>query len=229
MQLNQNQLKILQLIDNGIQDSPEIAKVSGLSSEVVKYYIIEMQADGYLLCTEKLFMDRGIILPDPSEPRYLRCELNTKGKVALENPGLLLHPKQGSMSHTTIHAQTVGFVNSGNGSVSHFTQNIGENIGEIRQVIDSLMHTAQGFPEEQRDEALLHLEDLESDLSKPEKQTPKRIKHRIAALWAIACILGAGISGAVTFSKDILDLAEKLGVPVELDLPPATRQLPPSP
>lgn len=49
MQLNQNQLKILQLIDNGIQDSPEIAKVSGLSSEVVKYYIIEMQADGYLI------------------------------------------------------------------------------------------------------------------------------------------------------------------------------------
>ncbi|HEY9751600.1 MAG TPA: hypothetical protein V6C46_01510, partial [Coleofasciculaceae cyanobacterium] len=145
------------------------------------------------------------------------------------NPDLLLHPEQGSMSHTTIHAQTVGFVNNGNGSISHFTQNIGENIGEIRQVIGSLMQTAQGFPEEQRDAALLHLEDLESDLSKPEKQTPQRIKHRISALWAIACILGAGVSGAVTFSKDILDLGEKLGVPVKLDLPTATRQLPPSP
>jgi hypothetical protein len=110
MQLHQNQLKILQLIDNGIQDSPEIAKGSGLSSEVVKYYIIEMQSDGFLLCTEKSYMDRGIILPDPNQPRYLHCELDTKGKVALENPDLLLHPKQESMSHTTIHALPLCYI-----------------------------------------------------------------------------------------------------------------------
>jgi len=75
-------------------------------------------------------------------------------------------------NQTTIHANNVGFVNSGSGTVTDFSQTIGNNIDDITKLITALRDSARTFPEAQREEALVHLEDLQEDLSKPEKQKP---------------------------------------------------------
>jgi hypothetical protein len=105
---------------------------------------------------------------------------------------------------------------------SNFSQNIGQNLAEITQLITTLRETAQTFPAEQREEVLGHLDDLQEELSKPEKQEPSRIKRRLkASLMAIAIIT----AGTVDFTNNLTDLAEKLGVPIELNQSQTPQQL----
>jgi hypothetical protein len=107
---------------------------------------------------------------------------------------------------------------------SNFSQNIGQNIDEITRLIGSLRKMAQEFPEAQCEEAIVHLDDLQEDITKPEKQKPQRIKTRIVALLAVAGV----VAGAADFSNNVLELAEKLGVPVEFSQLKSTQQIPPS-
>ncbi|KAM3114040.1 pentapeptide repeat-containing protein [Phormidesmis sp. 146-33] len=114
-------------------------------------------------------------------------------------------------NNTTIYGD-VGFVNSGDGTVSNFSQNIGNNINDITKLISVLRHTAQTFPQAQREEALVHLDDLQEDLSQPEKQKPQRIKTRLVALFAIATTVSGLVAGAADFSNNVLELSEKLDI-----------------
>lgn len=116
----------------------------------------------------------------------------------------------------------IAALNTGSGTISHVTQNIGQNLAEITKLITTLRETAQAFPAEQREEVLGHLDDLQEDLSKPERQEPSRIKRRLKALMAIAIIT----AGAIDFTNNLTDLAEKLGVPIELSQSQTPQQLP---
>lgn len=111
-------------------------------------------------------------------------------------------------------------------TASNFTQAINSNIDDITKLINALRGTAQTFPEQQREEALVHLDDLQEDLSQPEKQKPQRIKTRLVALFAIASTASGYVVGATDFSNKVLDLSKKLGI--ELVHPPSNPQLPPS-
>lgn len=104
----------------------------------------------------------------------------------------------------------IAALNTGSGTISHVTQNIGQNLAEITQLITTLRETAQTFPAEQREEVLGHLDDLQEDLSKPERQEPRRIKRRLKGLMAIALALGTMAAGTVDFTNNLTDLAEKL-------------------
>lgn len=120
----------------------------------------------------------------------------------------------------------IAALNTGSGTISHVTQNIGQNLSEITKLITTLRETAQAFPVEQREEALGHLDDLQEDLSKPERQEPSRIKRRLKALMAIALTLGTMAAGTIDFTNNLADLAEKLGVPIELSQFQTPQQLP---
>lgn len=212
--LHPNQLKILQAINAGVCTEDEIAQSVGLSVDLVEYYTQQMVQEGYL-----------------HRPTFDGHSLTSQGKVAVTNSDLLLPVNKNAPSQTTILApnSNIGFIQSGNGQVSHFSQNIGQNADDIVKLIDCLRSTAQRFPEVKREEALMHLDDLQNDISQPEKRTPARIKARLVALWAIACTLAVGIAGATDFSNNVLELADKLGVPIEFSQPQSTQQLPPSP
>lgn len=119
----------------------------------------------------------------------------------------------------------IGFINSGSGTVSNFSQNIGQNIDEITNLVSSLREVAQQFPEAQRQEALVTLDDLQEDISNPEKQKPERIKIRLGRLVVIAGTIAGLVAGAADFSNNVLELHEKLGFPVPIEL---SHQLPPS-
>jgi DeoR family transcriptional regulator, catabolite repression regulator len=208
-QLNPNHIAILRAIKEGKTDTYEISEFTKLSVNIVRYYQMEMKEEGFVKCTD--YFSR-----DDTGSKDHSCYLEPKGEVALENPDYLLQSNQVNRNQTNIYAQTIGFVNSGDGTVTNFSQNIGQRIDEINHIINSIRKSAETFPEEQCEEVLLSLEDLESDLSQPDKIQPKRIQRRIAALWAVACILGTSVAGITGFSNDILELAEKLGVPIEL-------------
>lgn len=112
---------------------------------------------------------------------------------------------------TTINAQTLGVTNTGSGNITHFDQNINSNISDVTQLINALREQIQTLPDEQRQEAQGHLVDLEDDLHKtPDERTLRRIKSTLAALFAIGCV----IAGTADFSNNVLEISNKLGVPI---------------
>jgi gas vesicle protein len=114
---------------------------------------------------------------------------------------------------------------------NNFSENINQNIDDITKLINSLREKAQEFPQDEREQVLVHLDDLREDISKPEKQKPDRIKTRIIALITIAGTLFGGIANSADFCNNALELAEKVGIqiPIEISQPQrATHKLPPS-
>ncbi|MEG4427327.1 hypothetical protein QUB02_25130 [Microcoleus sp. D3_18_C1] len=156
---------------------------------------------------------------------------NNKGTIITGSNVTMTHNQNESMTNeTTINApnSSIGFVQSGSGSVSNFSQNIGQNVDEITRLINSLRDMAQEFPEAKREEALVHLDDLQEDINTPDKRKPQRIKTRLVALLTFATMSAGVLAGAADFSNNVLELSEKLGVSIELSHPQSTRQLPPS-
>jgi len=105
---------------------------------------------------------------------------------------------------------------------SNFSQNINQNVDEIMKTIASLREMAQEFPEVQREEAMVHLDDLQEDISTPEKQKPQRIKTRIVALLTIAGL----VAGTADFANNVLELSEKLRIPINISVPQMMQNLP---
>ncbi|MEA5450015.1 hypothetical protein VB780_15650 [Leptolyngbya sp. CCNP1308] len=99
------------------------------------------------------------------------------------------------------------------------TAYINQNNEAISQLIAALRASAQTFPPEQKDDVLMELDDLEGDLSKPEKQEPKRIGKRLQRLIAAGTAAATLAGGAATFSgnvndftANVLELGEKIGL-----------------
>jgi len=102
------------------------------------------------------------------------------------------------------------------------TAYINQNHESISQLIAALRATAQTFPAEQKEEVQMELDDLEADLSKPEKQEPKRIGKRLQRLIAAGTAAATIAGGAVKFSDNInkftdnvVELGEKIGLTKE--------------
>lgn len=111
---------------------------------------------------------------------------------------------------------------------SNFSQNISQNINEITRLINSLREMAEQFPQAQREEAMVHLDDLQEDITIPEKQKPQRIKTRIVGLLTIAGMISGTVAGVADFSNNVLELSEKLGIPtIEFNQPQSIQQIPP--
>ena len=90
--------------------------------------------------------------------------------------------------------------------------NYGSNAADIERLITALRDQAQAFPEEHKDDALDTLDDLQSDLAKPEPDKA-RIGRRLKKLGAIATLTAATTAAAVGFSADLAQLADYLEVP----------------
>ena len=99
------------------------------------------------------------------------------------------------------------------------TAYINQNSNDISRLLSALRETAQQFPEVQKDEVLMELEDLEADLKVSEKQEPTRIGKRLQRLMAAGTAAATVAGGAAAFSGNIneftgnvLELAEKIGL-----------------
>ena len=133
--------------------------------------------------------------------------------------------EQGSQAskYNLSHAQFAGgFAETVRGDqIGGTINNYGASLDDITRLITALREQAQTFPAEHKDEALDVLDDLEADIQKPEPD-PGRIGRRLKRLAAIATAMSALAGGAATFSGDlntftgnVLELTETLGIPVE--------------
>lgn len=94
------------------------------------------------------------------------------------------------------------------------------NTTEILQIINDLRQTAAQFPQEIQDDITIDLEDIETEIKKPESDRNfPRLKKCLAALLATATFAGGAIAGGVDFANNVVELGSKIGI--ELKLPSA--------
>ncbi|WP_052288291.1 pentapeptide repeat-containing protein [Leptolyngbya iicbica] len=141
-----------------------------------------------------------------------------------------------AMTHSNnpnISAADGSFVNTGNnlqgnvinlGEISgQVSLHYGQDADKILQTLESLQSYAQTFPETEKEAVQVHLEDLTHDLQQFKKPSPARLKTRLMGLLRIAVALGTGIATATDFANNVLELADKLAVPIEV-LEPQLRE-----
>lgn len=113
-----------------------------------------------------------------------------------------------------------GFAETVQGNqVGGIINNYGQNADDVVRLLTSLRQLSQAFPEDQKADILMELDDLEGDLSKPEKQEPKRIGKRLQRLLAAGAAAATLAGGAATFTgsvndftANVLELGEKIGL-----------------
>ncbi|MEM9136595.1 MAG: pentapeptide repeat-containing protein [Cyanobacteria bacterium P01_F01_bin.42] len=106
--------------------------------------------------------------------------------------------------------------------------NYGPSTTDLTRLLAALRDQAQTFPTDQRDEANDALDLLERDL-KEEQPDQARIGRRLKKLVTLGAAIGTIASGAAavsgdvsTFTGNVIELTEKLGIPIEqVQLPPS--------
>jgi len=142
MPLHPNQLRILRAIEDGKSLSNEMLSVTGLELYQICYYIKSLEEEFYLTCTE--FSD-GI-----SRDLHYMCRLTEKGRVAAEDPSLLIPPSlrkpQMSTTNNFQGAQIGNFANEMSGNASQIynaasDKSLAEAAQEIQALLDQLSQT----------------------------------------------------------------------------------------
>jgi internalin A len=112
-----------------------------------------------------------------------------------------------------------GVIASDNAQVSNnqFIQN-NANTAELLQLITTLRQTATTFPKDIQDELTIDIDDVETELQKPEPdRNPTKLKKRLLALATAGALIASPIAGMTDFANTAIDLAGKLNI--ELPIP----------
>ncbi len=126
---------------------------------------------------------------------------------------------QGAFHGSNFSGNIGGSSNSAEVSGNQSLQNNNSNTAELLKLISSMRETAEQFPEDLRDEIIIDIEDIESEIQKPENQWNKtRLKKSLKAIVATVTAVAIPIAGITYFANTAIDLGQKVGV--ELKLPP---------
>jgi len=119
-----------------------------------------------------------------------------------------------------ITGSNVGGFSTGDGGVTVFQVNqvIATNLSDITRLIEKLKTGVQGLPNDVQESIEIHLEDLTDDIADEKKHTPKRIRTRLIAIWGILCTIAVGVAGVADFSNNVLELSQKLNIPLPIEL-----------
>jgi internalin A len=94
------------------------------------------------------------------------------------------------------------------------------NTVEILKLISSMRETAMQFPEDVRDDIIIDIQDVETEINKPKDQWDRpRLKKCLKGIAAGVAAIGVGMAGAVDLANKAIDVGNKLGI--EIQLPPA--------
>jgi internalin A len=126
---------------------------------------------------------------------------------------------QGAFQGSNFSGNIGGSSNSAEVGGNQSLQNNNTNTAELLKLISSMRQTAEQFPEGIRDEIIIDIEDVETEIKKPENQWNKtRLKKSLTALVAAGTAFGVGIAGMADFADNVIDVSHKMGI--ELKLPP---------
>ena len=174
--------------------------------------------DGY----ESIELRRRNQMGDREMEKYYD-DLVDIAKLAVSRP--IINKASANMTHDSpktnhFNGPMSGVIGSDNAEVSNnqFIQNNNANTAEILKLISSMRETADQFPEDIREGIIIDIEDVETEIKKPESQWNKtRLKKSLTALVAAATAIGVGIAGVTDFANTAIDVGQKVGI--ELKLP----------
>ncbi len=207
----------------GKSSEKDIAEALNLNPHIINTYLRHLISKCFIIGPE--FQQAG-------KPVYGNCVLKGDGETALEDPSFLVEELNMTNNINNFNAPVASVGNQGTqtnvaGVVEGDqigTQN-NKNIDEINSLIGSLREIIERFPEEQREDAEVEINALEAEIIEQKKQDPKeffgrRLKKLVGAGTAAAVTIasgGAAFTGDLnTFTDNVLELGEKLGVPIEL-------------
>ncbi|MEG4404164.1 leucine-rich repeat domain-containing protein [Microcoleus sp. MON2_D5] len=125
---------------------------------------------------------------------------------------------QGAFQGANFSGNIGGSSNSAEVAGNQSLQNNNANTAELLKLISSMRETADQFPEDIREGIIIDIEDVETEIKKPENQWNKtRLKKSLTALVAAGTAIGVGIAGMTDFANTAIDVGQKLGI--ELKLP----------
>ncbi|MEM6254748.1 MAG: pentapeptide repeat-containing protein [Cyanobacteria bacterium P01_D01_bin.156] len=128
----------------------------------------------------------------------------------------------------TFNAPVANAAVTNHGTMSAIQNNYGPNTENITRLLTTLRDQAQTFPTGQKDDVNDALDLLEPEL-KAEQPDQNRISRQLKKLIALGTLItglasgAAAVSGDVsTFTDNVIELTEKLGIPIEqVQLPPS--------
>ncbi|MEG3883412.1 COR domain-containing protein, partial [Microcoleus sp. herbarium19] len=92
-----------------------------------------------------------------------------------------------------------------------------ENTVEIFKLISSMRETAMQFPEDIRDEIIIDIQDVETEINKPKDRWDRpRLKKCLKGIAAGAAAIGIGFSGAVDLANKTIELSDKVGIEIQV-------------
>ncbi len=90
---------------------------------------------------------------------------------------------------------------------------VNANTAELLQLIATLRQTATTFPKEIQEDITIDIDDIETELQKPEPdRNPTKLKKRLLALATAGTLIAAPIAGMTDFVNTAIDLAGKLNI-----------------
>jgi DNA-binding MarR family transcriptional regulator len=166
MKLNEKQLDILKVIEkfeliqqSGLFDN-QIAQELNFDISLVGHYLDNLKNQGYI----------NFIQESVSSSRLIRgcIELTDKGKVAVNYPEDLMDEGDFTMNNINFNAPInapIGVLQNSDGNTVNITQNNNQNIQEIINSLEFLEKEIQVFPEEEKQEALVYLDQLKTEIN----------------------------------------------------------------
>jgi hypothetical protein len=172
------------------------------------HYLDVMKEQGYISFLE---------CSSYSDPRKSRVGINLtdKGVVAITSPDDLINEDNLTMNNINFNAPInapIGVLQNSDGNTVNITQNNNQNIQEIIKSLEFLEKEVQVFPEEEKQEALVYLDQLKTEIK--ESQNPAKIRTFFKGFVKIAIPLVSLIINGADFANNVTDLATKFDVDI---------------
>lgn len=190
--LNDRQLKILRVIDEGNITGEDIVKALDSSMQMTSYYLNTMADDGYLKVAR-------VYDNETREFLVVRAYLTDQGKASLESAGI-------KTSDTIVTSPIV--------SPSTTSQIQSINYARIAQSIAQITTQINLIPENRRELIEVYLEDLQNECNVAYRRKLIRLK---AYFLAIINILSPILKqGGEPFRQPLETIASQLQMPIQL-------------
>ncbi len=197
MALNDRQLKILKVIDDGNITGDDIVNATGSSMQMLSYYLNTMADDGYLKVAK---------VYDNATREFLvvRAYLTDEGKASLVNAGL---------SSAAIAAS--GMDSTPNQNAAPFDPAT-LDYGRLGQSIAQIQSNIQFIPDNRRELIEVYLDDLQSEVNIVYRRKLVRIKaYFFAILNAVSPVLKQ-VPDLDKLRAPLQSIAAQLQIPIRL-------------
>lgn len=198
--LNDRQLKILRVIDEGNITGEDIVKALDSSMQMTSYYLNTMADDGYLKVAR-------VYDNETREFLVVRAYLTDQGKASLESAGI-------KTSDTILTSPMVRDRSESIVSPSTTTQIQAIDYARIAQSIAQINTQINLIPENRRELIEVYLEDLQNECNVAYRRKLIRLK---AYFLAIINILSPILKqGGEPFRQPLETIASQLQLPIQL-------------